>query len=81
MQLFPKLHLNSCNYLYKFVDSVLPNYPETYIQEDGEPSEDFKEEVRKYLMKNSGSQMVFREEQVEVEGGSGKLQTINNSTD
>ena len=25
--------------------------------------------------------MAFREEQVEVEGGSGKLQTINNSTD
>ena len=48
------------------VNSVLPNYPESFTQEEGEPSEDFKEEVRKYFKENSGSQMAFREEQAEV---------------
>ena len=74
MQLFPKLHSNSSDYLYKFVNSVLPNYPESFTQEEGEPSEDFKAEIRKYLKENNGAQTAFREKQVEVEYDSGKLQ-------
>ena len=55
------------------------NDPEqgSYIQEDGEPSEEFKKEVQKYLKENNGPQTAFREEQVEVQGDSGKLQKIN----
>ena len=48
-------------------------FPGSHIQlEDEEPSEDFREEVRKYLNENNdGPQMTFRQEQVEVEGFSG----------
>ena len=52
-------------------------FPESHIQlEDGEPSEDFREEVQEFLNENNdGPQTTFRQEQVEVEGGSGgKLQ-------
>ena len=48
---------------------------ESYIQEEGEPSKEYKEEVQKYLQENNnGVQMAFREEQVKNEGDSGKLQ-------
>ena len=52
---------------------IIYTYPEGYIQEeeDGEPSETLKEEVRKVL---NQPQKTFREEQAEVEGGGGKLQ-------
>ena len=55
------------------------NDPESrsYIQEEGEPSEEFKKEVQKYLKENNGAQMAFREEQVEVQGDSGKFTKIN----
>ena len=43
-----------------------------YIQEDGEPSKDFKDEVQKDLKENN-AQVASREEQVGVEGGGGKL--------
>ena len=44
---------------------------ESYAHENGAPSKDFKDEVRKYLRENGGVQMAFREEQVENEGDSG----------
>ena len=46
---------------------------ESYIQENGEPSKKFKEEVRKYLQENNnpGVQMAIREEQVENKGDIG----------
>ena len=53
---------------------MFPNYPESFTQEEGEPSENFKAEVRKYLKENNGAQTAFREKQVEVEYDSGKLQ-------
>ena len=78
MQLFPKLHSNSCDYLiylYKSINSVLPNFSESFTQEKGEASEIFKAEVQKYLKENDGAQTAFREEQAEVEYDSGKLIT------
>ena len=57
---------------------MLPNYPESYVQEEGVPTENFKKEVQKYLKENSGLQTAFREEHVEAEGDSGKLHNINN---
>ena len=46
-----------------------------YIQEEGEPSKEFKEEVQKYFQEsNNGVQMAFREEQAENKGDSDKLQ-------
>ena len=43
---------------------------ESYIWEEGEPSEHFKEEEQEFLNKE------MREEQVEVEEDSGKLQIL-----
>ena len=48
-------------------------FPESYTQENGEPSEEFKKEVQKYLRDNNGAydQMVFREEHAEIEHDNG----------
>ena len=47
---------------------------ESYILEEGEPSENFKEEEQEFLNKE------MREEQVEVEEDSGKLQIMHTCT-
>ena len=48
--------------------SRLSKLQETYVGEEGEPSKNFKEEEQEFLNKE------MREEQVEVEEDSGKLQ-------
>ena len=65
--------MSSPGYGYKSEPSyVLPNYPESYTQQEEKPHEHFKEVVRKYFEKHGGPQMAFKEE-VEVEADSGKL--------
>ena len=61
-----------CKLICKINGRVLRNHPESHIQEEGEPSEDFKKEVQEYFTEHSRPQMAFRQEQAEVEGGHGK---------